>query len=50
MTEKAYKIMGTAGAANLALGIILNVTGIVAGVLLIVNGARLLKAKQGLTF
>ena len=39
MTEKAYKTMGTAGAANLALGIILNV-----------NGARLLKAKQGLTF
>lgn len=50
MTEKAYKTMGVAGAANLALGIILIVTGVVSGVILIVSGARLFKAKKGLTF
>lgn len=45
MNEKIYKTMGNTGVANLAVGIVILVTGIVAGVLLIVNGARLLKCK-----
>lgn len=46
MDEKIYKTLGSVGAANLAVGIIVLVTGISAGVLLIVNGARLLKSKS----
>ncbi|MEI3412229.1 MAG: hypothetical protein V8Q57_02700 [Blautia sp.] len=43
MNEKLYKTVSGAGAGNLALGIITLVTGIVTGILMIVNGARLLK-------
>lgn len=50
MTEKAFKTMGNAGAANLAIGIILIVVGIASGVVLIISGARLFKEKRGLTF
>lgn len=50
MTEKAYKAMGVTGAANLAIGITLIVTGVVSGVILIVSAAKLFKAKRGLTF
>ena len=50
MSEKAYKTMTGAGATNIVLGIIALVTGIVTGVLLIVQGGRLLKNKSGLTF
>ena len=50
MSEKAYKTMTGAGATNIVLGIIVLVTGIVTGVLLIVQGGRLLKNKSGLTF
>ena len=50
MTEKAHKAMGMTGATNLAIGITLIVTGIVSGVVLIVTGAKLFKAKRGLTF
>lgn len=46
MDEKVYKTIGSTGAANLALGICVLVTGIVSGILLIVNGARLLKSKS----
>lgn len=46
MNEKIYKTMGSTGAASLAVGIVILVTGISAGVLLIVNGARLLKSKS----
>lgn len=48
--EKTYKTMKTAGGGNIALGIVVLVTGIVSGVLMIVNGARLLKAKREITF
>jgi len=48
--EKTYKTMSGAGAADLALGIVVLVTGIVAGILLIINGARLLKGKSDLMF
>ena len=50
MNEKAYKSMTMAGVSNIAVGIIISVIGIAAGVLSIVTGARLLKDKKGLTF
>jgi hypothetical protein len=46
MNEKIYKTMSSAGAGCIALGIITLVTGITAGILMIVNGARLLKRKS----
>ena len=48
--EKIYKTMTTVGAGNIVLGVIMIVTGIAAGVITIVGGARLLKNKSGLTF
>ena len=50
MEEKVYKTMGSTGGGSLAIGICILVTGIVAGILLIVNGARLLKNRERLTF
>ena len=50
MNEKAYKAMSLAGAANIAVGIVILVVGIAAGVIAIVTGARLQKEKTGLTF
>ena len=49
MSEKSYKTMGSTGAGTLAIGICILVTGIVSGILLIVNGARLLKNRESLT-
>ncbi len=48
--EKAYRTMQSAGAGNIALGIIMIVAGVTAGILAIVNGARLLKNKREITF
>lgn len=50
MNEKIYRTMTTVGAGNIVLGVIMIVTGIAAGVITIVGGARLLKNKSGLTF
>lgn len=50
MNEKAYKAMSLAGAANIAVGIVILVVGIAVGVIAIVTGARLQKEKKGLTF
>ncbi|MDD3278329.1 MAG: hypothetical protein PHG16_05515 [Lachnospiraceae bacterium] len=50
MSEKTYKAMSHIGGGNIALGIIVLVTGIAAGILMIVNGARLLKQKTEITF
>lgn len=50
MNEKTYKIMGFAGAANIAVGIVVLVVGIAAGVITIISGAKLQKEKKGLTF
>ncbi|MGI6095548.1 MAG: hypothetical protein ACOYBL_08970 [Lachnospiraceae bacterium] len=50
MNEKIYKTMSKSGAGNLALGIVVLVTGITAGVLLIISGAKLIKQKYELTF
>lgn len=50
MNEKAYKSMTMAGISNIAVGIIIAVIGVAAGVMTIVTGARLIKDKKGLTF
>lgn len=48
--EKAYRTMQSAGAGSIALGIAVVVIGLAAGILAIVNGARLLKNKKEITF
>lgn len=48
--EKAYKTMSTAGAGSIVLGIIMIVTGVAVGIITIINGARLLKNKNEITF
>ena len=50
MIEKVYKTMSRSGAWNLAIGVVVMVTGIASGVMLIVNGAKLLKQKYQITF
>lgn len=50
MNEKAYKTMTVIGAGNLVIGIIILVVGLTTGILSIVNGSRLLKAKSDLMF
>ncbi len=46
MDEKLYKKVKSTGALNLVFGIIVMVTGIAAGVMLIVSGAKLLAHKS----
>lgn len=46
MDEKVYKTIGFSGAANLTIGICILVTGVASGILLILNGAKLLKCKR----
>ena len=48
--EKAYRAMKSSGTGNIVLGIIMLVIGITAGVILIVNGANLLRHKKEITF
>ena len=50
MNEKAYKTMGLTGAANIAIGIVMMVVGVAAGVVAVIGGARLLKNREGLMF
>lgn len=50
MEEKVYKTMGSTGGLTLAVGICILVGGIASGIVLIVNGARLLKNKSKLVF
>ncbi len=50
MMEKIYHTMKSVGVWNLILGILLIVAGLVSGVLLILNGAKLLKKKSDLLF
>lgn len=45
MNEKIYKTMSRVGGGTLALGIVILVTGVAAGTLLIINGAKLIKQK-----
>lgn len=46
MSEKVYRTMGGAGASGIAVGVVVLVIGIVSGILLIVQGARLLKNRK----
>lgn len=48
--EKIYNTMKSVGVWNLVLGILLIVSGVLAGVFMIVNGSRLLKKKSYLLF
>lgn len=48
--EKAYKTMTSSGVANLVAGIVMIVAGTAAGVLTIVNGARLLKNRNEIIY
>ncbi len=50
MVEKVYKTMKSVGALNLVTGILLIIGGIAAGVIVIINGAKLLSDKSDLTF
>lgn len=50
MMEKIYNTMKSVGVWNLVLGILTIIAGAVAGTLLILNGARLLKKKSDLLF
>ena len=45
MNEKIYKTVSGAGACSLTMGILVLAGGITAGVLLIINGAKLLRRK-----
>lgn len=50
MNEKVYKTMSKTGAGGIVLGIIVLVMGLVAGILMIVGGGRLLKSKSQIMF
>ena len=50
MEEKVYKVMRGAGATNIALGVISLTVGIVAGILMIITGARLIAGKSKILF
>lgn len=50
MEEKAYKTMGSAGAASLVIGICILAGAVSSGILLIVHGARLLRNRKHLSF
>ncbi|MCR5255002.1 MAG: hypothetical protein K6D96_03650 [Acetatifactor sp.] len=50
MEEKVYKLMGGIGGGNIAVGIVTIVFGLAMGVLLIINGARLLVGKSKIMF
>lgn len=46
MNEKIYKTMSRTGAGSLVLGIVVLVTGLVTGILMIINGVKLIKRKS----
>lgn len=48
MNEKIYNTMSRSGTWNLAIGITVIVVGIASGVMLILNGAKLIKQKYQL--
>ena len=50
MQEKIYKTMGRCGAWNITIGVVMIVIGLAAGVISILNGAKLIKDKAGLMF
>lgn len=50
MEEKTYKLMGRTGAFTMTIGIVAIIAGIAAGVLLIINGAKLLSQRSRIMF
>ena len=50
MSEKVYKTMSMAGAGNIAIGIVMLISGITCGILAIVSGAKILKRKSDIIF
>ena len=50
MNEKIYRTMGSTGDSSLVLGIVVLISGITAGILLIIHGAKLLKKREHLVF
>ncbi len=46
--EKLYKTLGLTGAASIAVGIVIIVIGVAAGILSIVTGAKLINSKKGM--
>ena len=44
--EKVYNTMRNAGAASIAVGIVITAIGVAAGIITIINGAMLLKRKS----
>ena len=50
MNEKVYKTMAVTGAGDIALGVIMLVSGIACGIVAIVSGAKLLKRKSDIIF
>jgi hypothetical protein len=48
--ERVYKTMQRAGISNIILGIIILLTGITTGILMIINGSRLMYQKKNITF
>lgn len=50
MQEKLFRTTKSVGGGNIAIGVIMIVTGLVCGILAIVNGGRLLKEKPDRLF
>lgn len=50
MEEKIYKVMGGSGALNIAVGVVVLVTGIASGILLVISGAKLLAHRSKIMF
>ena len=48
MNEKVYRTLTVAGAGNLAAGIVSLVIGVAVGVICIISGASLLKARKNI--
>ena len=50
MGEKLYRSLTMSGAGSIAVGIVVVVTGLAAGIVAIVNGARILINRKNITF
>ncbi|WP_192848882.1 hypothetical protein [Roseburia sp. 499] len=50
MNEKTYKTMNATGVGSIAIGIVILISGVVCGVLSIINGGRLLRKKSEIIF
>ncbi len=50
MEEKTYKVMGKSGAFGITAGIILICGGIAVGVMMVINGAKLLAQRTKIMF